>query len=304
MKNILLIICLSFSAGTPKIFEYTIQIPENGLSESLAHRQGGPTLISAHRGGRFYPGYPENSIQAFAYTSYHIPALIECDVRLTKDSILVLLHDDELDRTTSGNGLLIEKTWQEVRQLNLVDDFGIKTSYRVPRLSQALIWGKDRVIFTLDVKRGVPFEKVIEEVDRLHAEDYTAIITYNWEDAKKVHRLNPELMISIGFRSMEDYTQHWKASGIPANRILAFTGYASEDPFDLPMELIENLQREGIPCIYGRFGGDGKAFLKGSYRELAKNGIDIWTLDYPLIGAKVLPDFSAYSFIEKKAFDK
>lgn len=304
MRLIYLLFLLSNVACTPQLYEYHIEVPQKGLSEFLQHEGNSPTLISAHRGGRYYHGYPENSIQAFAYTSFHLPAIIECDVRLTKDSLLVLLHDDDLDRTTTGKGPLINQTWEEVRDLNLVDDFGKPTPYNIPRLSQALIWGKGRVIFTLDVKRGVPFDKVIREVERLQAEDYAAIITYNWKDAMTVHKLNPNLMISIGIRSMEDIETHWKASGIPADRILAFTGYARKDPFTPPMQLIERLQKERIPVIYGRFGGDGNKSLKGSYEELAKRGVDIWTIDYPLIGAKALPDFSNQPAIKKKALAK
>lgn len=300
----LFIFLLFISACTPQLYEYHIEPPENKLSEFLHHSPQSPTLISAHRGGRYYKGYPENSIQAFAYTSFHLPAIIECDVRLTQDSVLVLLHDDDLDRTTTGKGALIQQNWEEVRDLNLVDDFGKTTPYKLPRLTQALLWGKDRVIFTLDVKRGVPFEKVIKEVERMNAEDYAAIITYNWKDAKTVHRLNPKLMISIGIRSMEDIETHWKASGIPANRILAFTGYASKDPYTPPMQLIERLQTEGIPVIYGRFGGEGEKSLKGSYQELAKHGVNIWTIDYPLIGVKALPDFSNHAEIKKKELGK
>lgn len=300
MRFITLLLLLSSFACTPQLYEYHIEVPKENLSDFLTHDEDSPTLISAHRGGRYYKGYPENSIQAFAYTSYHLPAIIECDVRLTQDSVLVLLHDDDLDRTTTGKGPLINQSWEAVRDLNLVDDFGKTTTYKIPRLSQALIWGKGRVIFTLDVKRGVPFEKVIREVERMGAEDYAAIITYNWKDAQTVHRLNPNLMISIGFRKMEDFETHWKASGIPANRILAFTGYAAKDPFTPPMDMIQKLQAAGIPVIYGRFGGEGDTFLKNSYEVLAQKGIDIWTLDYPLIGVKVLPDFSENIHIKKK----
>lgn len=294
---------LAITACTPQLYQYHIE-PSEHVSEFLAPGENSPTLISAHRGGRNYPGYPENSIQAFAYTSYHLPAIIECDVRLTEDSVLVLLHDEKLDRTTTGTGALIERTWEEVRELNLVDDFGKDTPYRIPRMKQALLWGKNRVIFTLDVKRGVPFEQVIHEVEHMGAENYAAIITYNWQDAQTVHSLNPDLMISIGFRSMEDFDTHWKASQIPANRILAFTGYASKDPLEPPVELIERLQTAGIPVIYGRFGGEGDNSLKRSYRELVKHGIDIWTIDHPKVGAKVLPDYSQQKFITKKRLSK
>lgn len=299
MKNSFLLLLVFICSCSPKVFEYKIDVPQAGLSSMLQHTNENPSLVSAHRGGRFYKGYPENSIQAFAYTSYHLPAIIECDVRMSRDSVLLLMHDDDLDRTSTGKGAVKDKSWKELRELYLVDDFGQQTAYRIPSLRQALIWGKGRVIFTLDVKRNIPFEKVIKTVEEMGAENYAAIITYNWKDAKTVHLLNPDLMISIGMRKEEDVEKHWPASGIPANRILAFTGYATKDPYEVPQNLIGKIQAAGIPVIYGRFGGEGKKSLSTSYQKLAKNSIDIWTIDYPKLARKALPDYSKYPYIIK-----
>ena len=43
--------------------------------------------MSAHRGGP-YPGYPENAIETFEYIASQIPTVIECDIAMTKDSVL------------------------------------------------------------------------------------------------------------------------------------------------------------------------------------------------------------------------
>ena len=82
-------------------------------------------LISAHRGGRYLANYPENALETIAFTLEKIPnAVIEFDVSMTRDSHLVLLHDKSLDRTTIGTGMIKEKTWAEIKDLNLKDDFG------------------------------------------------------------------------------------------------------------------------------------------------------------------------------------
>ena len=303
MKKLLYLLLLFSISCTPQLYEHRIDLKEQELSSFLTHANGSPLLVSAHRGGRGYAGYPENSIQAFAYTAYHLPSIIECDVRLSKDSVLLLLHDDDLDRTTTGKGPLKEKSWAELSKLNLIDDFGTETAYHIPSLRHALNWGRGKVIFTLDVKRGIPFEKVVDLVEEMDAENYAAIITYNWKDAKHVHSLNPNLMISIGMRKLEDIETEWPASGIPANRILAFTGYATKDPYEPPMDLIKKLQAEGIPVIFGRFGGDGDKSLQNSYKKLAENGIDIWTIDYPKMARKALPDYEGQDRIEKRVLN-
>ena len=108
-------------------------------------------LISAHRGGP-YPGFPENAIETFENISNYIPTIIECDVSMSKDSILVLMHDKTLDRTTTGQGNITDLTYEELKKLQLIDNNGNVTSYQIPTLEEVLVWGKDKMLFTLDVK--------------------------------------------------------------------------------------------------------------------------------------------------------
>ncbi len=68
----------------------------------------------SHRGGRME--FDENTTVAFeasreaGYTGY------ETDIRMTKDGVLIICHDHTLDRTTTGTGVLEEKTWAEIKQ--------------------------------------------------------------------------------------------------------------------------------------------------------------------------------------------
>ena len=116
-------------------------------------------MISAHRGGRNIPGFPENAIETFDYVLSKTPAIIEFDVRMSKDSVLLLMHDYDLDRTTTGTGKVAEKFWSEIEPLFLKDDFGKVTTFKVPLFSEALAWAKGKTILTVDVKRGVPYAR-------------------------------------------------------------------------------------------------------------------------------------------------
>ena len=90
--------------------------------------ESAPKLVSAHRGGP-YPGFPENSIEAFENILTYTNAIIECDIAVAKDGTLVMMHDDKLDRTTTGSGLVKNKTWQEISELKLKDLDGKVTPY-------------------------------------------------------------------------------------------------------------------------------------------------------------------------------
>src|SRR5690554_7917291 len=68
---------------------------------------------------------------------------------MTKDSVLVLMHDDKLDRTTTGTGFVSDYTYSELQSFYLEDYQKTKTSYKIPTLDEALQWGKGKVVYTL-----------------------------------------------------------------------------------------------------------------------------------------------------------
>lgn len=72
--------------------------------------------IYAHRGSS--GTHPENTLPAFAEAVRVGADGIELDVHLSKDGYLIVMHDEEVDRTTNGKGLIREKTLEELKKLN------------------------------------------------------------------------------------------------------------------------------------------------------------------------------------------
>lgn len=103
---------------------------------------------------------------------------------MTKDSVLVLMHDDDLDRTTTGKGKVNEVTFEYIQSLFLEDNDGNLTEFKVPTLKEALLWSKGKALLTVDIKRSVPYEKIVEEVRETKSEAHAALITYSFEAAK------------------------------------------------------------------------------------------------------------------------
>jgi glycerophosphoryl diester phosphodiesterase len=255
-------------------------------------------MVSAHRGGP-YPGYPENSIEAFENTLKHTPAIIEFDVALTKDSVLVLMHDNTLDRTTNGKGRVIDHTFEEIRELYLVDMEGKMTEFRVPTLDEALAWGKDRTLFTVDIKREVPFEMVVDAIDRQDAASYAAVITYSLGAARIIHRLNPDLMLSVTIRNEEEL-ERFEKSRIPIDRWIAFTGTSER-----PEAFNQLLHEKGVFTILGVLGNlDRRAIARGDhiYAEFVEKGADILATDRPIEAAKAIVDLRPENSSKLKYF--
>lgn len=235
-------------------------------------------MVSVHRGGGELPGYPENCLESFAHFARQMPSIIECDIAMSSDSVLYMMHDNTLDRTTTGTGKTGDRDWAYLQSLHIRDNFGMASPYRIPSLDQALQWGKNKVLFTLDVKRGTPFEKVIESVRKAKAENYAVIITYNATDARKVYELHPGLMISVTIMQPEDYERLHRL-GVPDRNMVAFIGVNEPDK-----ALIEFLHAKDIPVILGVLGNlDKKAAAQGNkvYKNYIDLGVDILSTDRP-----------------------
>ncbi|WP_114752219.1 glycerophosphodiester phosphodiesterase family protein [Pleomorphovibrio marinus] len=256
-------------------------------------------MVSAHRGGP-YPGYPENSIEAFEHVLEHTHAIIEFDVAITKDSVLILMHDNTLDRTTTGSGEVRDYTFKEIQELYLVDREGDRTEFRVPTFEDALEWGRGKTVFTVDIKREVPFEKVVEAIQKYHAHSYAAVITYNVAAAKKVHQLDPDLMLSLTIRNEEELRMH-EDSGIPVENWIAFTGTSER-----PEAFNRLLHGKGVFTILGVIGNlDRRAEARGdaTYLPYIKRGADILATDRPIEAAKALIELIPENSKMKSFFD-
>ncbi len=72
--------------------------------------------IFAHRGSGVVA--PENTVPAFDFAVQHQADVLETDVRLSRDGHVIVTHDDTLDRTTNGHGLVREHNLVDLKQLD------------------------------------------------------------------------------------------------------------------------------------------------------------------------------------------
>lgn len=284
MKKLLLstlLISILFIACTGK------NTQKNSLQTFFSYSKDSTLLISAHRGGKGYVGYPENCLQTMQYIKKHIPnALFEIDVAKSKDSVLLLMHDNSLERTTTGFGRVDQKNWATLSQLKLKDDFDSIVDFKIPLFKDVLDWAKkENAILTVDIKRSVDPAEVLHFIEENDALDQSVIITYSIKTAQKLYKLNPNVVLSVSIRNMEEYNRAAN-SGIPWKNMVAFTGTVESDPL-----LYKKLHQNGVLCMLGTLGNlDKRAAAKGEhlYREWAKLGIDIFATDRPLETQKAL----------------
>jgi glycerophosphoryl diester phosphodiesterase len=99
-------------------------------------REGRPLAI-AHRGHSI--AYPENTLEAYRQAIALGVDMIECDVNLTRDGVLVMIHDSTLDRTTDGTGRVRDASLDEVQRLDAGGKFKPEfAGERVPTAEAAI----------------------------------------------------------------------------------------------------------------------------------------------------------------------
>ena len=102
--------------------------------------------IIAHRGIFDNINTPENSLKAFQKAlQKNIP--IELDIQPTKDNTLVVFHDYNLNRMTGKNKLLQDSTYNELKELNLLN-----TKEKIPTLKEVLELINDKVLLDIEIK--------------------------------------------------------------------------------------------------------------------------------------------------------
>jgi glycerophosphoryl diester phosphodiesterase len=106
----------------------------------------------AHRGHSI--AYPENTLEAYRKAIELGVEMIECDVNITRDGKLVMIHDSTLDRTTNGTGRVSESTWEEIQMLDAGGKFKPEfAGVRIPSTEETLLLYKEAGIFScIEVK--------------------------------------------------------------------------------------------------------------------------------------------------------
>lgn len=87
------------------------------------------TVMVAHRGAQLVA--PENTLAAFKLAIAQGYRAIECDVQLTSDGHLVVIHDETVDRTTDGKGWVSKKTLDQIQRLRIEDGEHVPTLQEV-----------------------------------------------------------------------------------------------------------------------------------------------------------------------------
>ena len=242
-------------------------------------------IISGHRGGTTM-GYPENCIATFENTLRYTPAFFEIDPRLTKDSVIVVMHDATLDRTTTGKGKVSDYTYAQLQEFRLKDPQGNVTNYKIPTLKEMLLWSKGKTVLNLDHK-DVPLAMTAQLLKEC-GNDMVMLTVHNAQQAKFYVDDNPNHMLSAFVLDKKSFDELEKA-GVPWKNMIAYIG-----PTNKPenKELFDMLHEKGVMCMISAASSYDKLKDAGDrdthYRETFTQGADILESDLPIEVAEAI----------------
>ena len=170
-----------------------------GLVKIILLDMGGDRMmrVFAHRG---YSGkYPENTMLAFREAEKTGADGIELDVQLSKDGELVIIHDETLDRTTTGKGYVKDYTLSELKSFNASvikgDTFAPEV---IPSFEEYCKWVKDTYLITnVELKTSIVYypeieEKLTEMIKVFKLEDRVIFSSFNHLSIVRMKQLLPD----------------------------------------------------------------------------------------------------------------
>ena len=148
----------------------------------------------AHRGASGSGHAPENTLAAFREAIKIGVDGVECDVHGTKDGDLVVIHDNNLARTTDMSGIIENMTLDEVKKADAGSWFDPRfAGERIPTLREVLELAKGKAITVIEIKPENITDKVISEIERAAAVEDVIVQSFHPDVVKEAQELNPNI---------------------------------------------------------------------------------------------------------------
>jgi len=190
-------------------------------------------IVIRHRGASTLA--PENTLSSVDAALKFKPARIEIDVQQTSDGIVILMHDNTLDRTTNGSGLIKEKDFLEISKLDAGSWFSESfKNEKIPTLESVLelIDGKCQLV--IEIKKGSEYYPDIEKnilniIKKKGAEKWVMIHSFDYNVLERVHNLNPKIALQklfIGNFKFTPYVFSDKAENLNISNYPYITEYS------------------------------------------------------------------------------
>lgn len=256
-------------------------------------------LIIAHRGASAFA--PEHTMIAYEIAHQAEVDYIEIDLQMTKDGVLVAMHDEKVDRTTDGTGLVKEYTLQELKQLNAGKWFNEEypglanrefENEQVPTLEEIFLHFGDEVNYYIELKSPRIYEGMEEKLLALlkkydlirEGQDLPKVIveSFNEDSLTNFHALEPTLPLIQLFSFKE------KAALSPSDykRLQAYASGIGVNLKSVDQDFIHDAQLNGLQVHL--YSLKNEIDIKNAF-HLDANGVFV---DSPILSELILKEES------------
>ncbi len=237
--------------------------------------------IAGHRSG-YYFDYPESSLPLMEFIEKQFgrdTIMTEVDLRVSKSGTIYMMHDETVDRTTTGKGKVGDLTDSELNGLFLKKETGAITDQRIPTLEDLLKFAKHKKInLMLDIKTPI-HAQVYSLLQKYNMENRALTLTFNMELTEKVAGLSKKVMLSALIITDADWQQFKKIS-LPVAKKVAYVNS------NTPANVIDQLKKNHINVmadVSEAQTNSGRPLEKAGYQTKVKQQqLDILITDFPI----------------------
>ena len=164
----------------------TMSCIENSNIKSIAHR-GGSNLA------------PENTMAAFKNALELGVDMIEIDIEQTLDSVVVVIHDTKVNRTTNGKGLVDSLTYVYIKTLDAGSWYNEQFSgEKISTLDEVLIAVNGKATVLIEIKSGDERypgieKRTVEAIQKFKAHKWTIVQSFNKKTVERVKKLDEKI---------------------------------------------------------------------------------------------------------------
>lgn len=208
-------------------------------------------IIIAHRGASAY--HPENTMAAFEAAAAMGADMVELDITLSHDGVPVVIHDETLDRTTNGTGMVSDHSLNELKQLDAGTWFGEKfAGERIPTLKEVLKFAQNHIALNIEIKpeavheyvQGGIEEKALKLVKKYGMEQHVLFSSFSYRAVENIKQLDVDIAAALLYEKKQSSSRQ-------------------------PVQLVADHQADAFNC-------SRRQYSKKWARELNRQGIPVF----------------------------
>jgi glycerophosphoryl diester phosphodiesterase len=237
-------------------------------------------MVIAHRGASAYA--PENTIAAFEKALEIGTDALELDLRQTRDSVLVVLHDADVDRTTNGSGNIKDLTFAELQKLDAGSWYDEKFSYeKIPSLQEVIDLLDDTTLIIIELKEGNETypgieERVVQLVKQNEIESQTILKSFDPNLLERLRIIEPDIPLLYVYALRIPWLGMIIDRGVTFDSVYDLdVEYLQPHRFFLSESFVEDAQAKGFKII--SWGVNSTEAIN----ESLEFGVDGIETDYP-----------------------